>query len=404
MPLARIDLAALPEARREAEARRLALAEARRPFDLARGPLVRAGLVRLGEDRHALLFTLHHIAGDGWSIGVLMRELAALYPALAAGLPSPLPELSVQYADYAAWQRQWLQGEALEAHLAFWRQHLADRPAALELPTDYPRPAVPSYRGARRSFRIPGPLHRELRALCRRQRVTLFMLLLAGFDTLLHRASGQDDLVVGAAVAGRSRSEVEGLIGCFINLLPLRVSLAGDPVFGELLARVREVTLSAFAHQDLPLELLASELRWERETGGRPLVQVAFGVQNTPDHPAGLPGLELRGLDVDPGMARFDLTLWVTEEADGLAAAWTYSTELFAASTVEALHGRFEALLGSIVAAPAARLSALEMLGPEEREHQAARLRQWQETKTEKLLTARRRAVRPGVDKGDNPS
>ncbi len=402
VPLPGIDLSALPEAARELEARRLALEEARRPFDLSRGPLLRVGLLRLGEDRHILLFNLHHIAGDGWSLGILMREVAALYPALAAGLPSPLPDLPVQYADYAAWQRDWLRGEVLEAHLAFWRRHLANSPAALDLPVDRPRPATLSNRGARRSFRIPGALQRELRALCRRERVTLFMLLLAAFDTLLHRLSSQDDLLVGAAVAGRNQSAVEGLIGCFINLLPLRVSLAGAPTFRELLSRVREATLGAFAHQALPLELLASELRWERETDGRPLVQVAFGVQNTPDHPAELPGLELRALDFDPGMARFELTLWVTEEADGLAASWTYSTDLFEAATVEALHGRFEALLGSIVADPETRLSALELRTPEERERAAARLQHWRQTKTEKLLAARRRAVRPAGDKGDH--
>ncbi len=388
-----VDLAALPESAREAEALRLAGEEARRPFDLARGPLLRLGLLRLGEDRHILLFTIHHIAGDGWSMGVLVREVAALYPAFTEGRPSPLPDLPVQYADYAAWQRGWLRGEALETHLSYWRRALAGSPASLDLPADRPRREELTGRGARRSFRIPGALHRELRSLCRSEKVTLFMLLLAAFDVLLHRASGQDDLVVGAAVAGRNHSEVEGLVGCFINLLPLRVSLAGDPTFRELLARVREVTLGAFAHQDLPLELLASELRWERATGGRPLVQVAFGVQNTPDHPAELPGLDLRVLDLDPGMARFELTLWITEEAGGLTAAWTWSTDLFAAATVERLYGRFEALLGRLAADPAARLSTLEVLTAAEQERKAERLRQWQEAKTGRFARRQRRPL-----------
>jgi amino acid adenylation domain-containing protein len=389
-----IDLAALPAAAREAEIQRLALDEARRPFDLAGGPLLRLVLLRLGEMRHVLLLTLHHIVSDGWSIGVLVREVAALYPALAAGRPSPLPEPRLQYADYALWQRRWLEGELLESHLAYWRRQLAGSPPALALPTDHRRPAVPTYRGARRRLALPAGLEPRLRELCRRERVTLFMLLLGAFETLLWRFSGQQDFVVGAAVAGRGRLELEGLIGCFVNLLPLRAALAGDPPFRELLARVRESTLGAFAHQDLPFELLAAELGWARAAAGRPLVEVAFGIHNAPADVPELPGFQLTALDLDPGAARFDLTLWMLEEPAGLDGLWTWSTDLFTAATVESLHGRFVRLLESIVAAPATRLSALAVASAAEQQEHEARLGEWREAQSAGLLAARRRSLR----------
>ena len=238
VPLPVTDLRGLPQTERETEATRLATQEAQHPFDLARGPLVRATLLRLGAGDHVLLLTMHHIVSDGWSMGVFFRELAVLYEAYATGKPSPLPELPVQYADFAQWQRQWLQGEVLAAHLTYWKQHLAGAPEVLELPTDRPRPAVQSFRGATYPFTLPPALSTALKTLSQREGVTLFMTLLAAFKTLLHRYTGQGDLVVGAPIANRTRAEIEGLIGFFVNTLVLRTDLSGNPRFGELLGRV----------------------------------------------------------------------------------------------------------------------------------------------------------------------
>jgi amino acid adenylation domain-containing protein len=397
-----VDLSALAAAPRDGETRRLALAEARRPFDLEREPPLRLVLLRTGAGAAVLLLTLHHIAGDGWSAEVLTRELAALYAAFGAGRPSPLPELPVQYADYAVWQRQWLRGEALAAHLAHWRRLLGGGPPALRLPADRPRPPLPSHRGARLSRRLPAAERQAIEAFARRERVTVFMLLLAVFYTLLHRTAGQEDLLVGTAVAGRTRREVEGLIGCFVNLLPLRVSLAGDPGFRALLRQVREVALAAFACQDLPFELLAAELGWEREAGGRPLVQAAFGVQHAPPSSVEVPGLTLRPLEVDPGMARFDLTLWIHQEDDQLVALWTFDADLFERRTIERLDRRFAALLASAMAAPDERVGALAAAGAGDERQQRAL---WHAARVSRLAAATRRPPRPAPrTPGGDPS
>ena len=249
-----VDLRGLPEAEREREALTLAAEEAERPFDLTRAPLLRALLVRLSGQHHLLVVTMHHIISDGWSSGILIRELSSLYEAFSTGEPPRLAPLSVQYADYAVWQRQWLQGDVLESQLAYWRKQLAGAPAALELPTDKPRPPVPSFRGGRVPVRLGRELSASLQALCQREGVTLFMALLAGFQTLLSANSGQLDVSVGSPIAGRAQPELEGLIGCFVNTLVLRTRMEGDPTFRELLGRVREVTLGAYAHQDVPFE------------------------------------------------------------------------------------------------------------------------------------------------------
>ncbi|MFP2933938.1 amino acid adenylation domain-containing protein, partial [Pyxidicoccus sp. 3LG] len=269
-----MDLSDLPTEEREARARSLVTEEALRPFDLAAGPLMRASLVRLDTREHLLLLTLHHIVTDGWSMDVMVRESAALYAAFSAGQPSPLPELAIQYADYAAWQRGWLQGEALEAQLSWWRNHLTGAPQLLELPTDFPRPAVQGFRGAIHTHVLPRELVDALQALSRREGTTLFMALLAGLEVVLSRYSGQEDFVVGTDIANRNRGETEGLIGFFINQLALRARLDGDPTFRELLGRVRDVTLGAYAHQDLPFEELVKELNPERSMGHAPLFQV----------------------------------------------------------------------------------------------------------------------------------
>src|SRR4051812_44206578 len=277
-----VDLSGLPEAARETLAQALVHAEAGRPFDLAQGPLLRGLLLRLTERDHAVLLTLHHIAGDGWSTDVLVREVAALYPAFAARRPSPLPELPVQYADFAVWQRSWLRGEVLEQEIAWWRQQLAGLPPLLTLPTDRPRPAEQSFRGAARPVRLPAALTRQMEALARKDGATLFMVLLAGFQTLLARHSGQDDLAVGSPVAGRNRVETEGLIGFFVNTLVLRGDLTPDSTFRELLGRVRETALAGHTHQDVPFEKLVEELAPERSLAHSALFQVMFALQNAP--------------------------------------------------------------------------------------------------------------------------
>ncbi|RMF36691.1 MAG: non-ribosomal peptide synthetase, partial [Chloroflexi bacterium] len=279
LPLPLVDLSGLPKAAREAEVQRLATEEAQRPFDLSRGPLLRVTLLRLGDEEHVALLTMHHIISDGWSMRVLVQELAALYDAFSHGRPSPLPDLPIQYADFALWQREWLQGEVLEEQLAYWKQQLSGSPPVLELPTDRPRPPVQSFRGAHRPFMLPRPLSQAIKALCRREGVTPFMLLLAAFQTLLHRYTGQDDISVGTPIANRNRAEIEGLIGYFANTLVLRTDLSGDPPFRELLKRVREVALGAYAHQDLPFEMLVDALQPERDLSHTPLFQVMFVLQ-----------------------------------------------------------------------------------------------------------------------------
>jgi hypothetical protein len=282
LTLAVTDLQQLPEAKREAEVRRLAGQEARRPFDLSQGPLLRATLLRLGEKDHVLLLTMHHIVSDGWSMGVLFREVSVLYEAFATGEPSPLSELPIQYADFAVWQRQWLQGEVLEKQLDYWRKQLEAAPPLLELLTDRPRPTIQAYRGARQALILPPSLTEALKALSLREEVTLFMMLLAGFKTLLYRYTGQGDIIVGSPIANRNRVEIEGLIGFFVNTLVLRTDLSENPTFRQLLRRVREVCLEAYAHQDLPFEKLVEELQPERNLGYSPLFQVMFILQNAP--------------------------------------------------------------------------------------------------------------------------
>ncbi|HEX3128845.1 MAG TPA: amino acid adenylation domain-containing protein [Thermoanaerobaculia bacterium] len=352
-----IDLRALPDS--EAEALRLAAEEAVRPFDLRRGPLLRAGLVRLDERDWLALFNLHHIAGDGWSFGILVQELSALYAGRS------LPGLPVQYADFAAWQRQWLQDEVLEAQLAWWRAELDGAPALLELPTDRPRPAVQSYRGAVEAVALPANLAASLAEVARREGATLFMTLLAGFEALLARYTGQDDLLVGSPVAGRGRLELEGLIGFFVNTLVLRGRLA-DAGFQEILGRVRTSALGAFAHQDLPFERLVEELRVERSLAHSPLVQVTFALQNLPSGAVELPGLLLAPADAQGSTAKFDLTLSLSETGGTLTGGVEYASDLFDRATIVRLLGHFETLLAGAVEDPGRHLEDLPLLTPGE--------------------------------------
>ncbi|HKV09578.1 MAG TPA: amino acid adenylation domain-containing protein, partial [Thermoanaerobaculia bacterium] len=378
LPLPRVDLSALPQPAREAELASRAREEAARPFDLAAGPLFEARLLRLGERDHLLLARLHHIIGDAWSLDVLRREVTALYGAFAEGLPSPLPDLPLQYADFAVWQRGWLQGEVLEAEIDVWRRRLAGAPPVLELPTDRPRPSVQTFRGASRSLELPGDLSRRLAELGRQRGATLFMTLLAAFQSLLARYSGQDDVSVGVPVAGRNRIETEGLIGFFVNTLVLRGDLSGDPGFGEILDRVREAAFEAYAHQDLPFEKLVEELQPERSLSHPPLFQVVFQLTHAaPASPLALPGLTVAALEEETGTAKFDLTLTLAERSGGLAAALEYNTDLFDGPTILRLLASFERLLEAAAGDPEQRLSVLPLLGEPER---AQLLREWNDT------------------------
>ncbi|MCG3161077.1 MAG: Linear gramicidin synthase subunit D [Acidobacteria bacterium] len=361
--LDRVNLRSLSEREREDEIHRRAIVEAQRPFNLAEGPLLRATLLKLREEDHALLLTMHHIVSDAWSLGVFIRELAVLYDAFSKEKPSPLPDLSLQYADFTEWQREWLQGEVMEAQLDYWRERLGDNPPPLMLPTDFPRPAVQTSRGAKLSLSLPKPLAKSLQELSRREGATLFMTLLAAFQVLLHRYTGQDDISVGTPVANRNRAEIEAMIGCFINTLVMRTNLSGDPSFRELLRRAREVALGAYANQDIPFEKLVEELKPERDMSRPSLFQVMLILQNTPggvevaEH-----GLTLSALKIDKKTANFDLTLTMVEEARGLSAAAEYNTDLFEAATIERLLQHFQTLLEGVVANPDQRITSLPIL------------------------------------------
>jgi hypothetical protein len=378
LPLPVVDLSDRSETERGEEALRLAAAEAQNLFDLAEGRCF-ATLIRLGHNDHVVVLTLHHIVCDGWSMGVLYHELCVLYPAFSKGLPSPLPDLSIQYADFAVWQREWLQGEALEFQLSYWKKQLEGAPTVINLPTDRSRPAVQSYRGAEQSIELSKELTGALKMLSRKQSVTLFMTLLAAFQTLLHRYTGQHDIVVGSPIANRKRTEIEGLIGFFVNTLVLRSDLSGNPRFTELLARVREVALGAYAHQDLPFEKLVEEFQPERSLSHSPLFQVMFALQNAPSRDLELPGLTFDFMQIDSRTAKFDLLLSMSESAEGLKGSLEYRTDLFDAATIQRMLGHFRTLLAGIVTRPDQRLSALPILTEVERQQ----LERWNETERE---------------------
>jgi acyl carrier protein len=345
-----VDLTRLPAAERERVTRRLADAEARRPFDLARGPLLRVSLLRLGAEEHVVLFTMHHVVSDGWSMDVLVRELAEVYRSFASlGAPSSLPPLPVQYADYAVWQRRLLEETLLDGQLDYWKERLGDPPPSLELSTDRPRPAANSYRGASLRFTLPPRLTAELRALGRREGATLYMLLLAAFKALLALYSGQEEVVVGSPVANRGRVETEGLIGCLINTLALRTRVGGNPTFRELLARVREVVLGAHAHQEIPFEFVVEALQPERRGNYNPLFRVWFLLQTGKGERLESAGLELKPVEVECGAAQFDITLAMEEHGGEVAGEWSYSTDLFDAETVEEMAQHYRQLLESLL-------------------------------------------------------
>ncbi|MET0398422.1 MAG: amino acid adenylation domain-containing protein, partial [Longimicrobiaceae bacterium] len=356
------DLSVLGRERAEARAARLAAEEAARPFDLAAGPVFRASLLRLAAGEHLLLLTLHHVAGDAWSVGILLDELAAAYRG------APMAELPVQFGDFAAWQRGRLSGEGLDAQLAWWRGHLAGAPAALDLPTDRPRPREQSHRGASHSFAVPAEVAAAVHALARREGATPFMVLLAAWQTLLARWSGQDDVVVGSPIAGRTRAETEGLVGFFVNTLALRTELSGRPSFREVVARAREAALGAYAHQELPFERLVEALGAERDAGRNPVFQAMFALQNTP----GAAELEMGGVrarveEPESATAKFDLTLAMVERGGGLDAVLEYAADLFDRATIERMAAQLVVLLRSATSDPDRPAAGLAILPPEER-------------------------------------
>ncbi|MCP4661953.1 MAG: amino acid adenylation domain-containing protein [bacterium] len=365
--LAVVNLRELPERDREAEARRLARADARRRMDLARGPLWRATLLERGDEDYVFLVTMQHVVSDGWSSGIFLRELSTLYEACSAGRPSPLAELPVRYADYSYWQRRWLEGEVLRKQLDYWKEQLSGPLPILRLPTDRPRPPILSHRGRHEKLALRRSLSEPLRALSRRHGVTLFMTFLAAFQTLLYKLTWQDDLVVGSPIANRNRSEIEGLIGFFVNILVLRTDLSGNPSVGALLARVREVALGAYAHQDLPFEKLVEELQPERDGRSRPFCQVVLAFQNAPPGELTLPGVAASSVEVDTGTAMYEAALALQEVSGGLTGLWEYATDLFDATTIRRLHGHLQALLEGMVADPARRLSELGLLSEAQR-------------------------------------
>ncbi|HSK76487.1 MAG TPA: condensation domain-containing protein, partial [Thermoanaerobaculia bacterium] len=393
-----VDLASVSAPEREL--RTVSRSEMLRPFDLSRGPMLRALLVRLGPETHVLLVSLHHIASDIWSLTVLVREVALLYGAFSAGRPSPLPELPVQYADYAAWQRRRLRGDVLAKHLAFWEGHLGGELPEIELPGARPQRGLPAYRGARRTFRLPVELFRALAALSRREGVTLFTTLFAGFAAWLSRATGQEDLVIGTTIGSRNRIELEDVIGFFVNILPLRIDLSGQPSFGRLLDRVRSAAAGMLEHQDLPLELLLGRLRSERLRRGQSLFQVTFGLNSMPLDDFELPGLTLSPVELHDETARLDLSLWAVERQGSLEMVWTFRTELFDAEAVERMNGHLEQVLAQAAADPGVEVQRLELLTAGEVESRERERRERSEQRAKKLLEIGRRRAGP---RGDGP-
>ncbi|PYS61631.1 MAG: non-ribosomal peptide synthetase [Acidobacteria bacterium] len=378
-----IDLIEVPQPDRDAEAQRLLEDEAGRPFDLSQGPLIRSLLLRLGEREHILLVTTHHIVTDGWSVGIFQRELSALYQALVDGQPSPLPQLPIQYTEYSIWQREWFEGDVYQSQLAYWKKQFATLPPVLELPADHPRPSIQAYRafrGAQHTISLSKQLTHDLKQLCRKENVTLFMTLMAAFQVLLHRYTGEEDIVVGTPIAGRQMPETEDLIGLFINTLAMRTSVSGELTLRDLLSRVKEVALGAYAHQDLPFERLVKELQPERTLAHNPLFQVMFVLQSEDIQPLQLKGLEVEHFRVGNIMANFDLTLDIVERDEQLVCLFESNADLFDSDTIERLMGHFQNLLEGIVANPEQKISELPLLSEAERRKL---LVEWNDTRTD---------------------
>lgn len=388
-----MNLCELAEAERSLKVEQLLTEWRQQRFDLARVPLLQWMLLQLGEQEHLLLLSMHHIVTDGWSAGVFFRELTTLYNAFSQGQPSPLPELSIQYADFAVWQRQWLQGEVLATQLTYWKRQLGTIPPVLKLSSD--RSSTSSSAGKKHSFALSSTLTEALKALSQREGVTLFMTLLAAFKTLLYRYSGQEDIAVGSPIANRNRRETEELIGFFVNTLVLRTDLSGNPSFQDVLRQVREVALGAYAHQDLPFEKLVAELQPERNLGHNPLFQVWFVLQNTPMPTVELPSLKLNLLEVETGVARYDLKLDLTETPEGLTGFFEYKTDLFEASAIACMTQLYETLLKTVIEQADIQLNALvAVLENAEKQQQLAQEEEFKTARRQKLGNIRRKPVK----------
>lgn len=366
VPLHLVDLSLLSQSEKDTEIQRLTIEECQQPFNLNHGPLVRTTLLQLGAEEYVLLLNIHHIVFDGWSVGTFFREMRLLYQAFANGQPSPLAELALQYADFALWQRQWLQEKVLLEQLDYWKQQLANLPI-LQLPSDRPRPAIQTYRGTRQPFAISKSLSETVTRFSQQEGVTLFMTLLAAFQTLLYRYTSSEDIQVGSVIANRHYQEIENLIGFFVNTLVLRSDFSNSPTFRQLLKQVREVTLEAYAHQDLPFEKLVEELEPERDLSRHPLFQIGFALQNVP-----IPAIELSGLSINHrlehnGTAKFDLFLELFETPDGISGWFEYSTDLFDAATISRIGEHFQTLIAGIVANPDEKVADLPLLTTKER-------------------------------------
>jgi hypothetical protein len=365
--IALIDLQALSPDRREMAVRELSEQETLLPFDLSKGPLLRCRMVRLTEQTHWVRLNMHHIISDGWSMGIFVRELTSLYRAHIDGEASLLAPLPIQYADYAYWQRQWLQGDVLKEQVRYWTHQLSGA-HALELPADYPRPRVRSHQGARYRFESDAALAQALERLSRQEGATLFMTLLAAFQVLLYRLSGDEDIVVGTDSANRSHLETEGLIGFFVNLLALRTTLHGNPRFLSVLQSVRAMVLGAYEHMELPFEMIVEHLHLERTGNRTPLVNVLFVMQNVPRAEADFPDVVLRSVTSEADNAKFDLALFLFESPDGLRGAVNYSTDLFNEATIAKIMTAYNVLFHDLVARPEAPVDNLEILSAAEKE------------------------------------
>ncbi|PYP82593.1 MAG: non-ribosomal peptide synthetase, partial [Blastocatellia bacterium AA13] len=368
IPLTLIDLTHTDEFQREAQLREIVAAEARRGFDLVTGPMIRMKLVKVRDDSHVLILVMHHIVSDGWSIQVIVKEVSQLYAAFAADGQSRLPELPIQYADYAVWQRDWLTGDVLESRLEYWKRQFERAPKLLELPADRPRPSEASYRGASERWRLSEEMSAKLRDLSRREGVTLFMTLLAGFQLLLARYSGQCEIAVGTPVAGRDEVELEDLIGCFLNTLVIKVDVDEDLTVKQFLGRVRTTVLGALAHQDLPFDKMVEEIHPERTLSHQPLFQVWLVLQNVPPASVNLQKLSIEMFPIEDSFTKFDLMLSISDQARGLTGSLRYSTDLFEAGRIRRMLSHFTRVLEGMVEKEDGLVREVELISKAERE------------------------------------
>ncbi|HEY9849783.1 MAG TPA: condensation domain-containing protein, partial [Leptolyngbyaceae cyanobacterium] len=399
MPDLNVDLAIanlenLSAKEREQTIQQIIKENAQQPFDLSKTPLIRFALLRLKADEHILLLTLHHIISDAWSAGIFIKEIWQFYAAFSTGKNPSLPELTIQYADFAIWQQQWLQGEILDSQLNYWKQQLNGAKTVLELPTDKPRSLSPTSLGNKYSFTLSPELSQSLQSLSQRESATLFMTLMAAFNTLLYRYTSQDNILVGSPIANRNRHETEELIGFFANTLVWRTNLSNNPSFRELIQQVREFSLSAYAHQDLPFEKLVAELQPERHLTHSPLFQVWFVLQNTPMPTLELEGIKLSLLEVGSGMVRHDLKLEVANVEAGLECFFEYKTDLFAAASIELMAKLFETLLISVVKQPDRKLNELlEILNLVEKEQAIVKQQEFKQSRRQRLGSIERKSI-----------